>query len=162
VSLFQELGFEKRHHVGARHYKQLFIVPGTRFQKVFGQVDEPVWNYDKMKAIIISLSDEGMDSDSDIIKLLSTLLSTKQSVERRKQILEEDFHIPMTREIEEEVSEMCNLGYAVENVGVERGVEKARILDIKNLMETLKLTSEQAMDALKIPKDDQKKYEEKL
>ncbi len=29
---------------------------------------------------------------------------------------------------------------------------------IRNLMETLKLTTEQAMDALKVPKKDQKKY----
>jgi hypothetical protein len=103
-----------------------------------------------------------MDSENDIIKLLSTLLSTKQSVDRRKRILEDDFHIPMTREIEEEVSEMCNLGYAVENVGVEKGVEMTRLTSIRNLMETLKFTSEQAMDALKIPKEDQKKYEDKL
>lgn len=30
--------------------------------------------------------------------------------------------------------------------------------NIRNLMETLKLTAEQAMDALKVPKKDQKKY----
>ena len=131
-------------------------------QKVFGEVHEAVRNYDKMKAIIISFNDEGMDSENDIIKLLSTLLSTKQSVDRRKRILEDDFHIPMTREIEEEVSEMCNLGYAVENIGVEKGVEMTRLTSIRNLMETLKFTSEQAMDALKIPKEDQKKYEDKL
>ena len=38
------------------------------------------------------------------------------------------------------------------------GREETLLNSIKNLMETLKLTAEQAMDALKIPDDDRKKY----
>ena len=82
----------------------------------------------------------------------------KQPVDKRKQFLEEEFNIPMTREIEEEVSETCNLGMAVETMGK----EKMLLSNIRSLMETLKLTAEQAMDALKIPKGDQEKYQKKL
>ena len=139
---------------------------GFTQQKVIGPVNEPVKNYDKMKAIIISLNDEGMENRSDIIRLLSTLLSVSQPVDRRKQILEDEFNIPMTREIEKEVSELCNLGLAVEAMGYDRGIvtgtEKTKIDDIKSLMKTLKLTAEQAMDALEIPDEDQKKYKDKL
>lgn len=139
---------------------------GFTQQKAIGQVDEPVKNYDKMKAIIISLNDDGIENQTSIIRLLSTLLSVKQPMEKRKQILEDEFNIPMTREIEEEVVEMCNLGMAVETMGYERGIahgsESTKIDDIRNLMQTLKLTAQQAMDALKIPKDDQQKYEQKL
>ena len=135
---------------------------GFTQQKVIGAVNEPVGNYDKMKAIIISLNDEGMENRTGIIRLLSTLLSTTETVAKRKRILENEFNIPMTREIEEEVSEMCNLGMAVEAMGIEKGVEKTMLASIRSLMETLKLSSKQAMDALKIPEADQKKYEEKL
>ena len=45
-----------------------------------------------------------------------------------------------------EVSEMCNLGLAVEK----KGIESSLLQSIKNLMETMKLSSQQAMDALKI------------
>lgn len=38
---------------------------------------------------------------------------------------------------------------------IESVAEKTRITDIKNLMQTLKLTAEQAMDALKIPTAEQ-------
>ena len=38
------------------------------------------------------------------------------------------------------------------------GREETTLNSVKNLMETLKLTAEQAMDALKIPDDDRKKY----
>lgn len=36
--------------------------------------------------------------------------------------------------------------------------EKTRLNDIRNLMETLKLTAEQAMAALKMPENEQEKY----
>ena len=121
-------------------------------------MDEPVENYDKMKAIVISLNDDGMENRSDIIRLLSTLLSTTESVEKRKEILEGEFNIPMTREIEEEVSEMCNLGLAVEK----KGIDNTSVLHIKNLMETMKWSAQQAMDALKIPKAEQEKYAKRL
>ena len=68
----------------------------------------------------------------------------------------------MTKEIKEEVSEMCNLGMAVELKGVEQGDENRLLQDIKSLMETLKLTAQQAMDALKVPKEEQAHYESKL
>ena len=136
---------------------------GFTLQKAIGRVDEPVENYDKMKAIIINLNDDGMDNRTDIIRLLSTLLSTTESVEKRKEILENDFHIPMTKEIEEGMQDMCNYGTAVqsygERIGEQRGAEKAILETIKNLKETMKWTTKQAMDAMKLPKEDQKKYE---
>ena len=42
--------------------------------------------------------------------------------------------------------------------GREEGREETTLTSVKNLMETLKLTAEQAMDALKIPDSDRKKY----
>ena len=139
---------------------------GFTQQKVIGSVQEPVENYDKMKVIIISLNDEGVESRHDIIRLLSTLLSTKETVEKRKQILENEFHIPMTKEIEEEVLEMCNLGLAVEmsaiKKGEKQGAEKNLLENLKTLMETMHLTAQQAMDALRVPKEDQARYASQL
>ena len=115
-----------------------------------------------------------LDSRSDIIRLLSALLSTSETVERRKQILEDEFHIPMTKEIEEEVQRMCNLGTAVEKKGImigekrgekrgeKNGIERTMLGNIKNLMESMKWTAKQAMDALKVPESEQGKYAAKL
>ena len=61
---------------------------------------------------------------NDLIRLLSTLLSTTETVESRKQILEDEFDIPMTKQIDEEVLDMCNLGMAVQLRGEERGIAK--------------------------------------
>ena len=42
--------------------------------------------------------------------------------------------------------------------GIERGLETGTLNAIRNLMETLKLTAEQAMEALKVPEEDKVKY----
>lgn len=54
--------------------------------------------------------------------------------------------------------DMCEVLDRVE----ERAVDKTRLESIKNLMETLKFTAQQAMDALKIPLSEQPKYAAKL
>ena len=42
--------------------------------------------------------------------------------------------------------------------GREEGREEGKILSIRNLMDTLKLSAQQAMDALKISSEEQQKY----
>ena len=68
----------------------------------------------------------------------------------------------MTREIESEVLGMCNLSKGILERGLEQGLERGKreraVEDIQNLMETLKLTVEQAMDAIKVPEVDRDMY----
>ncbi len=47
-------------------------------------------------------------------------------------------------------------------IGIEKGIEIGILKSIKSLMETLKLTEEQAMEALKIPEAERRKYRERL
>ena len=42
--------------------------------------------------------------------------------------------------------------------GLERGLETGILNAIRNLMETMKLTAEQAMEALKVPEAEKVKY----
>ena len=65
---------------------------------------------------------------------------------------------------------MCNLSKGVEEKGIaigleqglergiEHGLETGTLNAIRNLMETLKLTEEQAMEVLKVPKEEKVKY----
>ena len=65
---------------------------------------------------------------------------------------------------------MCNLSKGVEERGIarglaqgleqglERGLETGTLNAIRNLMETMKLTAEQAMEALKVPGAEKVKY----
>ena len=72
--------------------------------------------------------------------------------------------------MENEKIVMCNLSKGVEERGIaiglerglERGIETTTLNAIWNLMETLKLTAEQAMEALKVPEAEKTKYAEML
>lgn len=61
---------------------------------------------------------------------------------------------------------MCNLGEAVAAMGREQGIEQGAELNllenIKNLMETMNLTAERAMDALKVPEEKRQKFKDML
>ena len=53
---------------------------------------------------------------------------------------------------------MCNLSKGILERGLEQGKRERAVEDIQNLMETLKLTMEQAMDAIKVPEVDRDMY----
>ena len=57
---------------------------------------------------------------------------------------------------------MCKAMEDLREESINRGKEAAILMSIKNLMTTLKLTKQQAMDALLIPLAEQSKYLAKL
>ena len=72
----------------------------------------------------------------------------------------------MTKQIDEEGLEMCNLGMAVEMKGMAKGMEKGMakgmekgiLSSIEKLMKTMKWNAHQAMEALEIPQSEQEHY----
>lgn len=68
--------------------------------------------------------------------------------------IQEEFGIKMTQELEREVSEMCNLSEGVEQKGIAKGITAS----IRNLMESMGWSIEQAMDALQIPTEERNGY----
>lgn len=97
-----------------------------------------------------------------VLKLLEVLLSSDRLAEEKKLILTNDFNIKMTQKLDEEVSVMCNISKGVEAKGMEKGMEKGILNSIRNLMDSMKLTAEQAMAALRVPESEYKKYEDML
>ena len=119
-------------------------------EKVLGLYEEDMMNYDLLTAVIICLGDSDDEEATGILKLLEVLLSTERSTEEKKKILQEDFGIKMTQELEKEVLEMCNL-----SDGVER---KTMLSAIKKLMSSTGWNIVQAMDALQIPTEERNGY----
>mgnify|MGYP000116340023 CR=1 FL=1 len=72
--------------------------------------------------------------------------------------IQEEFNIKMTQELEREVSEMCNLSEGVEQKGIAKGIAKGITASIRNLMESMGWSIEQAMDALQIPTEERNGY----
>ncbi|MBO5523046.1 MAG: hypothetical protein J5986_05130 [Roseburia sp.] len=111
---------------------------------------------------MICLGEPENGKHNDILKLLGVLLSSEMKATQKKDILENDFDIPMTEILERQVETMCNLSKGIEEKGMEKGMEKgyeaAELQNIKNLMQKLKMTAEQAMDVLDIASDKRGKY----
>ena len=83
-------------------------------------------------------------------------------MEKRKDVLENEFHIPMTKEMEGDMQAMCNFSDAVEYYGEQKGYEKGVLASIKNLQNSTGWSLQQVMDALSVSKDDQEKYSKLL
>jgi len=71
--------------------------------------------------------------------------------EGREEGLKEGIEIGIEKGIEEGIEK-----------GVQKGITKATLENIQNLMETLKFSAKEAMDALKITSEDQKEYASQL
>ena len=153
-------------------------------RNVVGEVHERVENYDLMKVVMVCLGDDG--ADNRLLRLLNLLFVGKNSVSEKKQIMSEDFGIPMTNELSKEVNSMCNFSQGfIERgreegieIGVEKGIgigrkegigigveigrkeerEQNHIASLKAVMESLNVDFTKAADILKIPEAEREKY----
>ena len=96
-----------------------------RLQKICrrGEYREEEKNYDLMRFFVLRLGDPGEESDEPAVRLLSVLLSTEMTAEEKKKILSEKFYIDMTEELDQEVSNMCNLSEGILEKGRAEGME---------------------------------------
>lgn len=123
-------------------------------ENLVGDITERKKNYDLFSVVMICLGHDVDDKYTGILKLLDVLLSSEKKPEEKKKILQDDFDIKMTKELESEVQTVCNLSKGVEENGMKKGI----LVSIQNLMESMDWTAEQAMKALKIPETEQAIY----
>ena len=134
----------------------------TRYRLVeehlVGEGKEPVRNYDLLSIIMLCLGGPGGENYDGVLRMLDVLLSNETSEAEKRKILQDDYDIQMTQTMEREVSVMCNLSKGVREKGRAEGHAERALSDLRNLMETLGLTIEQAMAALKVPEGERQKY----
>ena len=88
-------------------------------------------DYDLMEIIMVCFGKNHNDENySGLIKLLDVLLSDKMKADKKKEILENEYNIKMTKSIEREVLGMCNISDGVYERGVEKGIEKGKIVGV--------------------------------
>ena len=131
-------------------------------ENLVGEATEPVRNYDLLSIIMLCLGGPDGENYDGVLRMLDVLLSNETSEAEKRKILQDDYDIQMTQTMEREVSVMCNLSKGVLEKGRAEGVAENTLTSIKNLMETLGLSLEAAMAALKIPEADRPKYAKQL
>lgn len=91
-----------------------------------GDFPEGKGRYDLMSVIAVCLSKELAQEKkaTKLHRLLGTLLSSEMTRQEKKDIIESEYGIPMTQNIERRVNIMCNLSEVIEERGIERGIEK--------------------------------------
>ena len=157
-------------------------------QNLVGEDHEPVENYDLISMVMIHLGgekDQHGEQDrnySGVLKLLGTLLTSEASAAEKKRLLQEEYRIPMTKTIEEEVSKMYpfsqyieargyqkgesagyqrgeSVGYQKgESAGYQKGHEKTMASNLKLLMKNSGFPFEQAASVLELPREEWSSY----
>lgn len=84
-------------------------------ENLIGKVKQKRADYDLMTAVLVFLGGSEDENYKGVLKLLHTLLSTERDVQEKKQILKEDFQIPLTQQLEMEMSDMCNLSKGLQH-----------------------------------------------
>lgn len=109
---------------------------------LLGMAGEERKNYDLLSVVMVCFNDRhiperldnrpGTNADestadtaaADLVRLLSVLMSSRVTKEDKRHILSEEYDIPMTKELEEEVFHMCNVSQSVKEQGIAEGFEK--------------------------------------
>ena len=80
--------------------------------------------YDLLSVVMIPLpKNEDASFGNELHKLLTTALSSQMTPEEKEDILEHTYGIPMTYELKEATTKMCNLSDLVEERGIQKGME---------------------------------------
>ena len=123
-------------------------------QNIIGRVQEKESNYDLLKVVVICLGGKNKEGYNGLLKLLDVLLSQDTEPSEKKKTLEDEFGIPMTTKLEGDVEAMCNLSKGV----YEKGIDKAKVESILNLMDSTGWDIETCMDKLKITSEKRELY----
>ena len=90
-------------------------------EQLIGNATEKSENYDLMSVVTICLGKPDSENYTGILKFLDVLLSSSRAATEKKKILEEEFGVAMSDELEREVLTMCNLSQGVRAEGREEG-----------------------------------------
>lgn len=86
-----------------------------------GDFHEEKKDYDLMAVVVMRLGNRGEKSGDNAIRLLSKMFSMELSYEEKMDALQNEFKISVSREMSEEVQNVCNLSTGVYNKGYDSG-----------------------------------------
>lgn len=111
---------------------------------MIGEAQEETGNYDLMSVVMICLGKPGTENHKGILKFMEVLLSSTRSGSEKKKILEEEFGVAMSEELEREVLEVCDLSQGVRQEGIEIGEIRMLIKQVRKGRVTIEEAAEDA------------------
>ena len=133
-----------------KYRKNTITAYSMKEQNLVGSVAEKEENYDMLTVLTVCLGGFGDENYEGILRMLDVLLSDRILPEEKKQILKDEFDIAMTKTMEREAMEMCNLSQGI--------VDRTTINYIISMMKNLNLSEKECMEALDIPQEHRELY----
>ena len=124
---------------------------------MIGNATEKSENYDLMSVVTICLGKPDAENYTGILKFLDVLLSSSRAAEEKKKILEEEFGVAMSEELEREVLIMCNLSQGVKAEGREEGIGIGEMRMLMRLVQEGDLKPERAAEKANMTVEEFKK-----
>ena len=91
--------------------------------------------YDLLSVVMVRLpKDEDTSAGNLLHKMLTLLLSSRMTPEGKEEVLERTYGIPMSYELKEATSKLCNLSDLVEERGIEKGLRQGTELKLISLV----------------------------
>lgn len=119
-------------------------------RNLVGEVTEDQENFDVLTVLVVCLGGSTDKNYEGLLKMLDVLLSSKVQPKKKKEILQNEFDIAMTKTMETEAMEMCNLSQGI--------VDETLVNAIISMMRKLNLSEEECMEALEIPEEQRESY----
>lgn len=144
---------------------------------IVGVIPDIPEHYDKLCVVMICLN-ETQKSDNAFLNMMNILLSPTIPVEKKKYLLENDYHIPMDDGLGKEMDLMCNIseyvwaraeregraiGYkAGMEAGIEAGIKAGTRTVVNNLLKSGLLSEELIMETAEITKEELEKIKSEI
>ncbi len=140
-------------------------------EHIIGNACEEEKYFDKQQILVLYLGYK--ESEYISMNILRILADNGMDYEKKNEALEK-YDIRLKGGLAKEVRSMCDYGDYVEKMGTEKGLQRgilqgkeeerinSTLNAIQSLMKTLKLSADEAMDALQIPADKKTCYLELL
>ena len=110
-----------------------------------------------MSVVTICLGKPDAENYTGILKFLDVLLSSSRAAAEKKKILEEEFGVAMSEELEREVLIMCNLSQGVKAEGREEGIGIGEMRMLMRLVQEGDLKPERAAEKANMTVEEFKK-----
>lgn len=131
-------------------------------ETVYGESPFTEADYDNSEYIVIFVGKLDDPDDNQIIDLLYTVFTNDMTVEEKKHRLSSVYGIEMTREMESEVLEMCNLSKGIADANKAIGREEGVMLEAAKNARNLKKLGMSDEEIAKIQERDVKEVKELL
>ena len=128
---------------------------------IYGDHHETKEDYDLLNVTTLHIGDD--EPTDELLQFLKLVFVEQMTEQQKTQRIKEEFGIELETEARKELETMCNLSAGLkerarvqgEEIGEARGkvlgAEQAWIASVKNLMKSMKLTAQQAVEAVAVP-----------